>query len=37
MQEIIELHLFKIYWLISFVIVIGFITYEVKTQKLKLK
>jgi hypothetical protein len=37
MQEIIELNLFKIYWIISFVISISFVTYEVKTEKLKLK
>ena len=36
MQEIIELHLFKIYWLISFIITFIIIGYEYKNGKIKI-
>ena len=36
MQEIIELHLFKIYWIVSFIITFIIIGYEYKNGKIKI-
>lgn len=36
MQELIELHLFKVYWIVSFIITFAITTYEVRTNKMKI-
>lgn len=36
MQEIIELHLFKVYWIVSFIITFIIVSYEAKKGKIKI-
>ena len=36
MQEIIELHLFKVYWIVSFIITFIIVVYEAKKGKIKI-